>query len=82
MDPNSASAGPPKSGKDKEKKSKKNYEGEGDGKKKFVSVLFLSWEFTVSSAMKHQGVFDYMYARIWLFIKLKGEFVLSLHVAI
>ncbi|KAK9963728.1 hypothetical protein ABG768_006894 [Culter alburnus] len=35
MDPNSASAGAPKSGKDKEKKSKKNYE-EGDGKKKFT----------------------------------------------
>lgn len=35
MDPNSASAGAPKSGKDKEKKSKKNYE-DGDGKKKFL----------------------------------------------
>ncbi|XP_016131923.1 protein diaphanous homolog 1-like [Sinocyclocheilus grahami] len=35
MDPNSASAGAPKSGKDKEKKSKKNYD-EGDGKKKFT----------------------------------------------
>lgn len=37
MDPNSASAGAPKSGKDKEKKSKKNYD-DGEGKKKFVSV--------------------------------------------
>ncbi|XP_059372262.1 protein diaphanous homolog 1-like isoform X1 [Carassius carassius] len=35
MDPNSASGGAPKSGKDKEKKSKKNYD-EGDGKKKFT----------------------------------------------
>ncbi|XP_067313015.1 LOW QUALITY PROTEIN: protein diaphanous homolog 1 [Pseudorasbora parva] len=35
MDPNSASAGAPKGGKDKEKKSKKNYE-DGDGKKKFT----------------------------------------------
>ncbi|XP_050983145.1 protein diaphanous homolog 1 isoform X2 [Labeo rohita] len=35
MDPNSASGGAPKSGKDKEKKSKKNYE-DGDGKKKFL----------------------------------------------
>ncbi|KAG1934540.1 protein diaphanous homolog 1 isoform X2 [Pimephales promelas] len=35
MDPNSASAGAPKSGKDKDKKSKKNYE-DGDGKKKFT----------------------------------------------
>ncbi|XP_043112945.1 protein diaphanous homolog 1 isoform X2 [Puntigrus tetrazona] len=35
MDPNSASAGAPKSGKDKEKKSKKNYD-DGDGKKKFT----------------------------------------------
>ncbi|KAK7140927.1 hypothetical protein R3I93_015161 [Phoxinus phoxinus] len=35
MDPNSASAGAPKSGKDKEKKSKKSYD-DGDGKKKFL----------------------------------------------
>ncbi|KAL1261580.1 hypothetical protein QQF64_006845 [Cirrhinus molitorella] len=35
MDPNSASAGAPKSGKDKEKKSKKNYD-DGEGKKKFT----------------------------------------------
>ncbi|XP_052005619.1 protein diaphanous homolog 1-like isoform X2 [Xyrauchen texanus] len=35
MDPNSASAGAPKGGKDKDKKSKKNYE-DGESKKKFL----------------------------------------------
>lgn len=62
MDPNSASAGAPKSGKEKEKKSKKNYE-EGDGKKKFVSVMFLSCEFTVSEAS----------GRVWIYLFLNME---------
>jgi len=58
MDPNSASAGAPKSGKDKDKKSKKNYE-DGDGKKKFVSVLcyceFTMWSIRVCLKMLESG---------------------------
>lgn len=62
MDPNSASAGAPKSGKDKEKKSKKNYE-EGDGKKKFVSVMFLSLWVYCQYCSEASG-------RVWIYLFL------------
>ncbi|XP_016417016.1 protein diaphanous homolog 1-like [Sinocyclocheilus rhinocerous] len=57
MDPNSASAGAPKSGKDKEKKSKKNYD-EGDGKKKFTLKRLIPDElerFTSMRTKKEKG---------------------------
>uniref|UniRef100_A0A8C1Y6X1 Diaphanous related formin 1 n=1 Tax=Cyprinus carpio TaxID=7962 RepID=A0A8C1Y6X1_CYPCA len=61
MDPNSASGGTTKSGKDKEKKSKKNYD-EGDGKKKFLerfTSMRTKKEKSGSMANRHSSAAQY-----------------------